>query len=254
MFSKAKSKKKFEEKPAQKISDTEPRSVKSANASTTSNSKASAKRASNMKSPGVPSIISADVILEGNVTSNGEVQFDGTLTGNIRAASLIIGEKATVKGEVACDAVTVRGRVEGMVRARNVSLASTAHIEGDIMHSSLSVEPGAHFDGNCRHSDDPLADDAAKAFDRPTGNSRPSPRPAPTQRPASALDADTNLAATPDPGPSNTPAPTSNGSLDNGRSFDDAFSGQNAERPVATPQQQESGASAFLAKNRSPLR
>lgn len=133
-----------------------------------------------MKTAGVPSIISSDVVMRGNINSAGEIQFDGSLEGDIKAGSLIIGEKASVKGEVICETVTVRGRVEGGIRAKSVSLASTAHIQGDILHSSLSVETGAHFEGNCRHSDDPLSETSAKDFRRarPTAPA-PAPRPVP---------------------------------------------------------------------------
>lgn len=137
-----------------------------------------------MKSSGVPSIISADVVMRGNINSSGEIQLDGTLEGDVKAGSLIIGDKASVKGEVICETVTVRGRVEGGIRAKSVSLATTAHIQGDILHSSLSVETGAHFEGNCRHSDDPLSDASAKDFRR----SRPTPPPAP--RPVNTADED----------------------------------------------------------------
>lgn len=128
-----------------------------------------------MKPAGVPSIISADVVMRGNINAAGEVQFDGALEGDIHASSLIIGEKASVKGEVVCENVTVRGSVDGGIRAKSVSLASTSHIQGDILHSSLSVESGAHFEGNCRHSDDPLSDAAAKDFRkaRPSASTPP---------------------------------------------------------------------------------
>lgn len=139
------------------------------------NLQSSPKRSGPMKSSGVPSIISADVVMRGNINSSGEIQLDGSLEGDIKAGSLIIGDKASVKGEVICETVTVRGRVEGGIRAKSVSLASTAHIQGDILHSSLSVETGAHFEGNCRHSDDPLSESSSKDFRR----SRPTPPPAP---------------------------------------------------------------------------
>lgn len=141
-----------------------------------------------MKPAGVPSIISSDVVMRGNINAAGEVQFDGTLEGDIRAASLMIGEKATVRGEVVCENVTVRGRVEGGIRAKSVSLAATAHILGDILHSSLSVESGAHFEGNCRHSDDPLSEAAAKDFRkaRPTAAAAPA-KPVTTSDDGAAL-------------------------------------------------------------------
>ena len=102
---------------------------------------------------------------------------DGTLEGDIKSAMLTVGEKASVKGEIICENVVVRGRVEGAIRAKQVALAATAHIVGDILHSSLSVESGAHFEGNCRHSDDPLSEAAASDFrkSRPLGG--PAPRP-----------------------------------------------------------------------------
>jgi cytoskeletal protein CcmA (bactofilin family) len=129
-----------------------------------------------MRAAGVPSIISADMVLRGNINSAGEVQLDGTLEGDIKAAMLIVGEKASVKGEIVCENVTVRGRVEGGIRAKQVALASTAHIIGDILHSSLSVESGAHFEGNCRHSDDPLSESTGDfRKSRPTGGLAPRP-------------------------------------------------------------------------------
>ncbi len=168
MFSKAKQKSPTDERakaPALEVS-----------ASSSSPAPAQAKRSSAMRAAGVPSIISADVVLRGNVNSGGEVQLDGALEGDIKAATLIVGEKASVKGEIICESVVVRGRVEGGIRARQVALAATAHIIGDILHSSLSVESGAHFEGNCRHSDDPLSDASANDF-RKTRPGGPAPRP-----------------------------------------------------------------------------
>lgn len=187
MFSKAKPKSMQDEKPAR------PHASELQSAAPPP---APSKRSSVMKSGGHPSIISSDVAMRGNINSSGEIQFDGSLEGDIKASSLIVGDKATVRGEIVCDNVVVRGRVEGGIRARTVSLASTAHILGDILHSSLSVESGAHFEGNCRHSDDPLSESASKDFRkaRPASASA-APRPVTTAdevhppRPAAANEA-----------------------------------------------------------------
>ena len=58
--------------------------------------------------------------------------------------------------------VTVRGRVQGGIKARKVLLATTCHVEGNILHEAFAVETGAFFEGNCRHSDDPFADENAR--------------------------------------------------------------------------------------------
>ncbi len=181
MFSKAKSGK------SQDTGKTQKGSLNDAPAPA-ANAQGSAKRSNAMRSSRVPSIISADVIMRGNINSAGEIQFDGQLEGDIKAGSLIIGEKAAVKGEVVCETVTVRGTVEGGIRAKSVSLASTAVIRGDILHSSLSVETGAHFEGNCRHSDDPLSESSAKDFRRSRPATSPSPRPVNTSLDADAAD------------------------------------------------------------------
>jgi len=183
MFSKAKQKAPAEDNKSKA------RQKKDASVAISAPAPSSRRGASPMKS-GVPSIISADVMMRGNLTSNGEVQLDGALEGDIKAAVLIVGQHASVKGEIVCESVTIRGRVEGAIRAKQVSLASTAHIEGDILHSALSVESGAHFEGNCRHSDDPLSESASKDF-RKTRPSGGAPRPA---NPSAASN-DGNLAA-----------------------------------------------------------
>jgi cytoskeletal protein CcmA (bactofilin family) len=117
---------------------------------------APAKRAS--RNGGVPSIISAELTVRGTLVSAGDVTIDGKVDGDVRAASLVIGEKAVIVGDVFAEEATVRGRVEGSIRARKVQLCATCHVEGNILHEAFSVESGAFFEGNCRHTDNPLAD------------------------------------------------------------------------------------------------
>ena len=103
-----------------------------------------------------PSIISADMTMNGALTSTGDIQIDGRLEGDVRSIGLTIGEKAEIHGEIWAEDLTVRGKVVGRIRARKVLLAATSHVEGDILHEALAVETGAFFEGNCRHSDNPL--------------------------------------------------------------------------------------------------
>ena len=141
-----------------------------------------------------PSILSGDLVLTGSIVSEGEVQLDGTVDGDIRAGSLIIGEEAIVTGEVYAETVVIRGKVSGSIRARQVQLTATARIEGDIVHAALSVESGAFFDGNCRHSSDPLAEKGGpSAAAAPKMDNRP-PAP-PANKPASLGPIEPPLAA-----------------------------------------------------------
>ena len=58
-----------------------------------------------------PSIISADLKIIGNMHSNGDIQIDGQIDGDIDSKSLTIGESAKVNGTVSCERVRVCGRV-----------------------------------------------------------------------------------------------------------------------------------------------
>lgn len=115
-----------------------------------------------VRSSAAPSIISADLMVTGTLTSSGDIQIDGRVEGDVHSAGLVIGDKAFIQGDIMAEEVTVRGRVQGGIRARKVLLASTCHVEGNILHEAFAVETGAFFEGNCRHTDNPLAEEAPK--------------------------------------------------------------------------------------------
>jgi cytoskeletal protein CcmA (bactofilin family) len=127
-----------------------------------------------------PSIISADLVVNGTLSSTGDIQIDGRVEGDVHSAGLVIGDKAFIHGEIMAEEVTIRGRVQGSIRARKVLLCATSHVEGNILHEAFAVETGAFFEGNCRHADNPLADDATKKFASPV------PAPAATAAPVAA--------------------------------------------------------------------
>ena len=104
----------------------------------------------NASKSSVPSIISASLHVVGNLVSEGDIQIDGAVDGDIRTTIVTIGQSAEVKGEVVAESVTVHGRIEGTIRARTVILGKTARIDGDIYQETLAIEAGAHFEGQCR--------------------------------------------------------------------------------------------------------
>jgi cytoskeletal protein CcmA (bactofilin family) len=100
--------------------------------------------------PSTPSIISSDVRIIGDLQSQGEVQVDGAIDGDIRTHTLLVGEEAHITGEIISDTVIIRGSVTGQVKARSVELAKTAHVIGDILHEDLAMETGAFLEGHCK--------------------------------------------------------------------------------------------------------
>lgn len=103
-----------------------------------------------------PSVLSSDLTVKGNITTQGDVQIEGTVDGDIRAHQLTVGESATIHGEIVADEIIVNGRVVGRVRGLKVRLSASARVEGDIVHKTIAIESGAHFEGSVQRQDDPL--------------------------------------------------------------------------------------------------
>jgi cytoskeletal protein CcmA (bactofilin family) len=131
---------------------------------------------------GVPSLISADLTIIGNLISTGDLQIDGRIEGDVESQSLTVGETAQVKGTLKAAQVRVSGKMDGVIRGRHVELTQTARVKGDVVHDDLTIEAGAHIVGEVRRSDAPLKEKPApitKAAATP-----PPPSPAPGAGPA----------------------------------------------------------------------
>lgn len=124
--------------------------------STTAASSAPVPATSQPKAKPAISVLSSDLVITGNVRSSGDIQIEGSVEGDIRAQTLIVGETATVKGEVIAEEVVVHGRVVGRLRGIKVRLSTNARVEGDIIHKSIAIESGAHFEGSVQRQDDPV--------------------------------------------------------------------------------------------------
>ena len=102
-----------------------------------------------------PSLISTDMIFHGNIVTEGEVQIDGKITGDVIAAKLTLGVEGEIVGEVNAKSVLIRGLVKGRLLADKVHLAKTADVKGDICHVTLTIDSGAILEGHCKHSENP---------------------------------------------------------------------------------------------------
>jgi cytoskeletal protein CcmA (bactofilin family) len=92
-------------------------------------------------------IIDAGLNIVGDLQTEGEVEVDGKIIGDIGCTHLTIGRDATITGNIKADEVLVRGKVTGTIRATRVILQDSAHVEGDIYHDRIVIEDGARFIG-----------------------------------------------------------------------------------------------------------
>ena len=113
-----------------------------------------------------PSVISADMNVLGSIISDGFIDIDGKVDGNVKCDSAIIRSNGVVKGDVIANSVQIYGHIEGLVHASSVGLYHTAHVIGTIMHESLTIEDGAFVDGKFKRvARSESADEAAQMID-----------------------------------------------------------------------------------------
>jgi cytoskeletal protein CcmA (bactofilin family) len=121
------------------------------------------------------SLIDRSANLIGDLWSDGDIQIDGHLCGNINCAQLIIGKEGAVTGVIIAEEAVIRGKMTGLIRATRVLLQGSARVESEIIYQSLSVDEGASFEGLARPHANPLAEENALA---PSADVRPGATPA----------------------------------------------------------------------------
>ncbi len=112
--------------------------------------------ASRTKAPSsTPSILSRDLVVTGEISTDGDVQIEGRLEGNIKATTLTIGEQGAVNGKIIAGTVLIRGKVTGKIDANTIEMTETANVMADLVQDHLTIANGAFFDGKCSRKTKP---------------------------------------------------------------------------------------------------
>ncbi len=96
---------------------------------------------------GVPSIISPDLKIVGDLKGHGAIQIDGMIEGDIDVPLLTVGEQGKIDGTTVAETVRIFGTVNGRVQAKTVRLDKSARVTADMTLESLTLEAGAYFEG-----------------------------------------------------------------------------------------------------------
>jgi cytoskeletal protein CcmA (bactofilin family) len=95
--------------------------------------------------------IGKSVVFDGELTSNEDLQFDGTLKGHlyIRDAKLTIGDGATVEADIRARHVVVQGTVQGSIAAgERIELTASSKVSGSLSAERIVIADGARFNGS----------------------------------------------------------------------------------------------------------
>lgn len=101
-----------------------------------------------------PTIISSDIRILGNLVSDGMVDIDGRVEGNVKSQIVYIRENGTIVGDLMIEGEAhIFGAVHGVIKSPRVCIYESAHIEGVILHKSLSIADGAYVDAQFKPFD-----------------------------------------------------------------------------------------------------
>lgn len=117
---------------------------------------------SNVEGASVPTIISDNTKINGDIISEGVVHIDGIVEGDISCNELIIGIKGSVTGSVTANSLQLFGTLNGKASVDSLFVAKTAKLIGDATHNTIAIEPGAYVDGRCMRNGAPIPAEQAK--------------------------------------------------------------------------------------------
>lgn len=113
---------------------------------------------------GLPlSVIGPDVKIIGNIYTQGEMQIDGQVEGDIACQRLLVGEGGRIAGEVTAETVQVHGELTGKINASSVLITKSGRVTGDVIQDSLEIEAGASMEGRLIRRASPKALEHATA-------------------------------------------------------------------------------------------
>ncbi len=95
-------------------------------------------------------VIGADTVIQGTVSSKGSIRVDGKVEGGITEAhGVVIGQHGDVRGDINAHSVVIGGKTIGNISAQSIEILTEAEIHGDIKTAALAIAEGATFEGNC---------------------------------------------------------------------------------------------------------
>ena len=116
------------------------------------------------------SMIGADIVVTGNIEAKVDLHIEGRVNGDVRCATLILGENSSVNGSVYADRDRVSGTVDGSVETKDLAVEATARVVGDVTYDRLRVANGGVIEGNMKRR--PMEESSSNSKDSSSnGNS-----------------------------------------------------------------------------------
>lgn len=98
----------------------------------------------------IPSIISAGLYVQGDLRTEGNIEIDGEVEGNIRCDTVTVRRDGVVKGNISANEIFLDGSANGMIKGKNIYVAPGATVSGVLFYDTLTVKDGAALNAQCK--------------------------------------------------------------------------------------------------------
>jgi cytoskeletal protein CcmA (bactofilin family) len=98
-----------------------------------------------------PAGISAGIVVNGNVTSEGDLQISGRVEGEVRGATVFIEKGGSVDGMVEAERLRVSGTASGRIIVNDLAVEAGGSVAGETSYERMKVASGGLIQGSFVH-------------------------------------------------------------------------------------------------------
>jgi cytoskeletal protein CcmA (bactofilin family) len=104
---------------------------------------------------GVLTVISAGIVVKGDISGRGAMRVDGAVEGTVQVeGDITVSAGATVTGDITAQSVAISGVVRGNIGARKLEISETGKIWGDLRVARLLQREGGYHNGRSEMQDE----------------------------------------------------------------------------------------------------
>jgi len=99
-------------------------------------------------------IIGEGATIKGEIIEENEITVQGNVDGDIQCKDLIVGKTGSIKGKIKADTLYVEGSIEGEIHVKELlKLMSSSYVSGKITYGSLQINEGGKLIGEIEFKD-----------------------------------------------------------------------------------------------------
>ena len=88
-------------------------------------------------------IIGEGATIKGEIIEENEITVNGSVDGDIQCKNLIVGKTGSIKGKIKADTLYVEGSIEGEINVKELlKLMSSSYVSGKMSYGSLQINEG----------------------------------------------------------------------------------------------------------------